>query len=127
MNHVTIVGNLTANPELRYTKFQKAVANFTVAVNHREYHNGRSQDVLDGFFNVVAWNGLADNVVESLRKGSRVLVAGKLIQRTYEVEDSKRTVVEIVAAHVGPELTFASAAVTKNSTGTSPAPVEQAS
>jgi single-strand DNA-binding protein len=127
MNQVTIVGNLTADPELRYTKSQKAVANFTVAVNHREYHNGRSQDVLDGYFNVVAWNGLADNVVESLHKGSRVLVAGKLVQRTYEIEDQKRTVTEIVASHVGPELSFASAFVTKNSTTSSPSVVEQAS
>jgi single-strand DNA-binding protein len=125
MNQVTIVGNLTADPELRYTKSQKAVANFTVAVSHREYHNGRSQDVLDGFFPVVAWNGLADNAVETVHKGSRVLVAGKLVQRSFEIEDQKRTVTEIVASHVGPELSFASATVTKNSAVSSPAPAER--
>jgi single-strand DNA-binding protein len=113
MNHVVLVGNLTDDPTLRYTKSGKAVANFTLAVSHREDRNGRSQDVTDGFFGVTCWNALADNVAASFKKGSRALVAGRLIQRTFEVEGEKRTVIEIVASHVAAELMFATAEITK--------------
>ncbi len=125
MNHVSIVGNLTADPTLRYTQSGKAVANLTVAVSHRGKANGEWQDVTDGFFTVSCWNSLADNVAKSLKKGSRVLVTGKLIQRTYESDGEKRTVVEIQANHVAAELSFAVAAITKSSSGDSPAPAEQ--
>jgi single-strand DNA-binding protein len=113
MNHVVLVGNLTDDPTLRYTTSGRAVANFTVAVSHREFRNGASQDVTDGFFPVTCWRALADHAAASFKKGSRVLVAGKLIQRTFETDDGKRTVIEIQAAHVGPELTFATAEITK--------------
>ncbi len=123
----SIVGNLTDDPALRYTQSGKAVCNFTVAVSHREFCNGRSQEITDGFFPVTAWNALADNVAQSLRKGARVQVAGKLIQRSWQTDDgSKRTTVEISAAHVAAELSFASVEITKNSSGESPAPAEQA-
>jgi single-strand DNA-binding protein len=114
VNHVVLVGNLTDDPTLRYTQSGKAVANFTLAVSHREFRNGRSQDVTDGFFAVTCWNALADNVAHSLKKGARAVVAGKLIQRTFETEDSgKRTVVEVQAFHVGADLQFATAEITK--------------
>lgn len=126
MNQVALLGNLTDEPTLRYTQSGKAVTNFTLAVSHRERHNGEWQDVTDGFFTVTCWNRLADNVAASLKKGARALVTGKLIQRTFETDGTKRTVVEIVASHVGPELTFAKADVTKNSAAdSSPAAAEQ--
>lgn len=113
MNQVTLVGNLTDDPVLRYTQSGKAVANLTLAVSHRSRHNGEWQDVTDGFFAVTCWNSLADNVAASLKKGSRALVAGKLIQRTFETEDGKRTVVEVQAQHVAAELSFVTVAITK--------------
>lgn len=123
MNHVSIVGNLTEDPALRYTQSGKAVCNFTVAVSHRERHNGTWQDVTDGFFTVTAWNTLADNVAASLRKGSRVAVAGRLIQRSWKTEDgTKRYAVEITASHVAADLSFCTAQITKNPSGVSPAP-----
>jgi single-strand DNA-binding protein len=126
MNQVVLVGNLTDDPQLRYTKSGRAVANFTVAVSHREHHNGRSQDVTDGFFAVTCWRDLAEHAAESFKKGSRVLVGGRLIQRSWETEDgSKRTSVEITANHVGAELTFAVAEISKPSAGESPQPAEQ--
>jgi single-strand DNA-binding protein len=115
MNQVALVGNITDDPQLRYTQSGKMVANFTVAVSHRTKANGQWQDTSDGFFSVTCWNSLADNVAASLKKGSRVVVAGKLTQRTFEVEGTKRTVVEIVASSVGPDLTFATAEITKPS------------
>ena len=111
MNQVALVGNITDDPQLRYTQAGKAVANFTVAVSHRTKNNGGWQDVMDGFFTVTCWNSLADNVAASLKKGSRVLVTGKLTQRSFETEGQKRTTIEIVASHVGPELSFAAAEV----------------
>jgi len=115
MNQAVLVGNITDDPQLRYTQSGKAVANFTVAVSHRSKKDGEWQDVTDGFFTVTCWNSLADNVTASLKKGSRVLVTGKLIQRSFETEGNKRTTIEIVASHVGPELTFATAEITKAS------------
>lgn len=93
MNQVALVGNIVENPTLRYTQSGKAVANFTLAVSHRSKASGEWQDVNDGFFTVTCWNSLADNVAQSLKKGSRALVAGKLVQRTFETEAGKRTVV----------------------------------
>ncbi len=113
MNHVVLVGNLTADPALRYTQSGKAVANFTLAVSHRSKTNGQWNDVTDGFFNVTAWNALADNVAKSLRKGARAVVMGKLVQRTFESDDRKRTVVEIQAYQVAADLSFATVEIAK--------------
>ena len=113
MNQVALVGNITDDPELRYTQSGKAVANFTLAVSHRTKKDGQWQDVTDGFFTVTCWNSLADNVAASLKKGCRTLVAGKLIQRSFETDGQKRSVVEIVASQVGPDLSFATAEVAK--------------
>lgn len=114
MNQVALVGNITDDPELRYTQSGAALAGFTVAVSHRSKHNDEWQDVNDGFFRCTAWRSAAENASRTLKKGMRVFVAGKLIQRTFEVEGNKRTVVEIQVTHVGPDLQFATAEVAKS-------------
>jgi single-strand DNA-binding protein len=100
MNQVALVGNITDDPEFRYAQSGAALANFTVAVSHRSKHNGEWQDVNDGFFRCTAWRSVAENAAQTLKKGMRVFVAGKLVQRTFEVEGNKRTVVEIQVTHV---------------------------
>ena len=125
MNQVALVGNITDDPELRYTQSGAALAGFTVAVSHRSKHNGEWQDVNDGFFRCTAWRGVAENASRTLHKGDRVLVVGKLTQRNFEVEGQKRSAVEIQVQHVGPDLQFAIAEISKPSSGDSPAPVEQ--
>ena len=126
MNQVALVGNITDDPELRYTQSGAALASFTVAVSHRSKHNGEWQDVNDGFFRCTAWRSVAENVAQTLKKGMRVLVAGKLVQRTFEVEGNKRTVVEIHVTHLGPDLQFATAEVAKSTAEGSPAPAAAA-
>jgi len=113
MNQVSLVGNITDDPELRYTQSGAALATFTVAVSHRSKHNGEWQDVSDGFFRCTAWRSVAENAAKSLKKGQRVMVIGKLIQRSFETDGHKRTVVEIQVTHVGPDLQFATAQVEK--------------
>ncbi len=98
---------------LRYTQSGKAVANAIVAVSHRSKANGEWQDVTNGFFTVSCWNLLADNAATSRKKGPRVVVTGKLIQRTFETDGDKPTVIEIQANHVAAELSFATVEVTK--------------
>ena len=115
MNQVALVGNLTDDPELRYTQSGAALAGFTVAVSHRSKHNGEWQDVNDGFFRCTAWRSVAENAAQSLKKGMRVFVAGKLVQRSFEVEGQKRTTIEVQVQHVGPDLQFATAIVEKAS------------
>jgi len=80
-------------------------------VSHRSKHNGEWQDVNDGFFRCTAWRSVAENAAHTLKKGMRVFVAGKLVQRSFETEGHKRTVVEIQVQHVGPDLQFQSAEV----------------
>ena len=109
---VTIVGNLTRDPEIRYTAGGAAKASFGVAVSRR-WQNRQSQEWEEqtSFFNVVCWREMAENVSESLGKGSRVVVSGRLEQRSWETENGdKRSVVEIVADDVGPSLRWATAA-----------------
>jgi single-strand DNA-binding protein len=117
-NQVTVVGNLTRDPELRYTPSGAAVAKFGLAVN-RSYTNRNGEKVEDtSFFNINAWRQLAENVAESLSVGARVIVSGRLQSRSWETEDGqKRTVVEIEADEVGPSLRWATAAVTKTTRG----------
>jgi single-strand DNA-binding protein len=126
MNQVVIVGNITDNPELRYTQSGAALASFTVAVSHRSKHNGEWQDVSDGFFRCTAWRSVAENASRSLEKGMRVFVAGKLVQRTFEVEGQKRQTVEIQVTSVGPDLQFATAEVATSTAEGSPAPAAAA-
>lgn len=112
-NTVTVVGNVTRDPELRYTPSGQAVCTFGVAVNRR-WQNKQSGDWEEdtSFFDVTCWAQLAENVVESLQKGTRVLVTGRLDQRSWDTQDGeRRTKVEIVAEEVGPSLRFATAKV----------------
>ena len=94
----------------------RALAGFTVAVSHRSKHNGEWQDVNDGFFRCTAWRSVAENAAQTLKKGMRVFVAGKLVQRTWQDDaGNKRQTLEIQVSHVGPDLQFATAGVTKSS------------
>jgi single-strand DNA-binding protein len=123
VNQVTLVGNITDDPELRYTQSGAALAGFTVAVSHRSKHNGEWQDVNDGFFRCTAWRSVAENASRSLKRGARVFVAGKLVQRMWQDDDGeKRHSIEIQVSHVGPDLQFATADVTKSTAEGSPAP-----
>jgi single-strand DNA-binding protein len=115
-SNVTIVGNLTRDPELRYTPNGAPVATFGVAVNRR-WQNRDSQQWEESvsFFNITCWRDLAQNVSESLEKGSRVVVTGRLEQRSWETQNGeRRSVVEIVADEVGPSLRWATATVNRN-------------
>lgn len=114
-NDITICGNLTKDPELRYSPAGKPMGQFSVAVNRRWMNRQTNEwDEATSFFNVVCWNELAENVIESLTKGARVIVSGRLEQRTWETpEGEKRSVVEIVADDVGPSLKRAAAQVVK--------------
>ncbi len=126
MNQVALVGNITDDPELRYTQSGAALAGFTVAVSHRSKHNEEWQDVTDGFFRCTAWRSVAENASRTLKKGMRVMVVGKLVQRTFEVEGQKRQTVEIQVTHVGPDLQFATAEVAKSTVEGSLAPAAAA-
>lgn len=115
-NTITVVGNLTRDPELRFTASGIAVANFSVAVNRRWQNKATNEwEEQASFFDVTVWEQLAENVAESCTKGARVIVTGRLEQRSWETEQGdKRTKVEIVADEVGPSLRWATAIVSKN-------------
>ena len=115
-NSITVVGNLTRDPELRFTPSGQPTATFGLAVNRR-WQNKQTQDWEEAtsFFDVVCWRDLADNVSESLSTGARVIVTGRLEQRSWETPDGeKRSVVEIVADEIGPSLRWATAQVVRN-------------
>jgi single-strand DNA-binding protein len=118
--NVTIVGNLTNDPELRFTPSGAAVASFTVASTPRVLDKA-TNEWKDGealFMRCSVWRQYAENVAESLTKGSRVIVTGRLKQRSYETrEGEKRTVVEMDVDEVGPALKYATAKVNKVSRG----------
>jgi single-strand DNA-binding protein len=106
-NSVTLVGNLTRDPELRYTTGGRGVASFGLAVNRRYQVNGEWQEQVS-FFNIVAWGDLGENAAASLTKGNRVMIAGRLEQRSYETkEGEKRSVTEVIADELGPSLRWA--------------------
>jgi single-strand DNA-binding protein len=115
-NTVTIVGNVTRDPEIRYTAGGQPNATFGVAVNRRWMNRQTNEwEERVSFFNVVCWREMAENVAESVSKGTRVVVTGRLEQRSWETENGeKRTVVEIAADEVGPSLRWATAAITRN-------------
>ena len=117
---ITVVGNLTADPELRFTPSGAAVANFTVASTPRTFDKN-SNEWKDGealFLRCSVWRQAAENVAESLHRGTAVIVQGRLKQRSYETkEGEKRTVYELDVEEVGPSLKFATAKVTKASRG----------
>ena len=112
-NTVTLVGNVTRDPELRYTSGGRGVASFGLAVNRRYQSNGEWQEQTS-FFDVVAWGTLGENAAASLHKGTRAVVYGRLEQRSWDTEDgSKRTKVEVIADEIGPSLRWAQAQVEK--------------
>ncbi len=115
-NTVTLVGNVTRDPELRYTPSGQAVATFGLAVNRR-WQNRQTNDWEEqvSFFDVKCWAQMAENVGESVQKGSRVVVSGRLEQRSWETDNGdKRSKVEVVADEIGPSLRWATAQITKN-------------
>ncbi|NUR57208.1 MAG: single-stranded DNA-binding protein, partial [Catenulispora sp.] len=113
---ITVVGNLTDDPELRFTPSGAAVANFTVASTPRTLDR-QTNEWKDGdplFLRCSIWRQAAENVAESLTRGMRVVVSGRLRQRSYETkEGEKRTVVELEVEEIGPSLKYATAKVTK--------------
>ncbi|AQP48690.1 single-stranded DNA-binding protein [Tessaracoccus aquimaris] len=117
---ITLIGNLTADPELRFTPNGAAVANFTVASTPRTFDR-QTNEWKDGdamFLNCSVWRQYAENVAESLTKGSRVIVSGRLKSRSYETrEGEKRTVFEVDVDEVGPALRYATAKVTRTTGG----------
>ncbi|WP_224392631.1 single-stranded DNA-binding protein [Pseudonocardia sp. ICBG1293] len=117
---ITVVGNLTADPELRFTPSGAAVANFTVASTPRTFdrQSGEWKDGEALFLRCNIWRQAAENVAESLTRGARVVVQGRLRQRSFETkEGEKRTVVEMEVDEVGPSLRYATAKVNKVNRG----------
>ena len=114
---ITVVGNLVADPELRFTPSGAAVANFRIASTPRSF-NRETNQFEDGealFLTCNCWRQMAENVAESLTKGMRVVVTGKLRQRSYQTKEGEnRTVFEVEVDEVGPSLKYASASVTRN-------------
>jgi single-strand DNA-binding protein len=117
---ITVVGNLTADPELRYTQNGLAVANFTIASTPRTYDRA-SNEWKDGealFLRASCWREFAEHVAGSLTKGTRVMAQGRLRQRSYETkEGEKRTSIELDIDEIGPSLRYATAQVTRASSG----------
>jgi single-strand DNA-binding protein len=117
---ITLVGNLTADPELRFTPSGAAVANFTVASTPRTFDRN-TNEWRDGdamFLNCAVWRQAAENVAESLQKGMRVIVQGRLKSRSYETrEGERRTVFEVDVDEIGPALKYATAKVTRTTGG----------
>src|SRR6185295_8766331 len=113
---ITVVGNLTADPELRFTPSGAAVANFTVASTPRTFDraSGEWKDGEALFLRCNIWRQPAENVAESLTRGSRVIVSGRLKQRSFETkEGEKRTVIELEVDEIGPSLRYATAKVNR--------------
>ncbi|MEN9620912.1 MAG: hypothetical protein RL499_1105 [Actinomycetota bacterium] len=117
---ITVVGNLTADPELRYTQSGLAVANFTIASTPRSFDRA-SNEWKDGdalFLRASVWREFAEHVASSLTKGSRVIAQGRLKQRSYETkEGEKRTTIELEVDEIGPSLRYATAQVTRSAAG----------
>ena len=117
---ITIIGNLTADPELRFTPSGAAVASFTVASTPRTFDRqaGEWKDGETLFMRCSIWRDAAENVAESLTKGTRVIVQGRLVQRSYTTrEGENRTVVEMQVDEIGPSLRYAKAQVTRQPRG----------
>jgi len=117
---LTVVGNLTADPELRFTASGAAVANFTVASTPRAFDrtSGEWKDGEALFLRCNIWRQPAENVAESLTRGSRVIVSGRLKQRSFDTkEGEKRTVIELEVDEIGPSLRYATAKVNRAAGG----------
>lgn len=130
---ITVIGNLTADPELRYTQNGLAVANFTIASTPRTFDRKANEwrDDEPLFLRASVWREFAEHVSQSLRKGSRVIAQGRLKQRSFDTQSGeKRTVIELEVDEIGPSLKYAVAQVTRASGGnagrtTTPAPIQQ--
>ncbi len=119
-NTITVIGNLTAEPELRYTQSGVAVANCRVAVNRRIRNSQTNEweDKLDGYFTVNVWRDYAENVAESLHKGDRVMIQGRLTSRSYDDKDGvTKWVTEIEADEICPSLRWARVSIEKAGRG----------
>ena len=115
-NSVTLVGNITRDPELRFTPSGQATASFGLAVNRR-WQNRQTQEWEEAvsFFDVVCWREMAENAAESLQRGTRIVVMGRLEQRSWETQEGeKRSKIEVIADEIGPSLRWATAEVKKN-------------
>ena len=116
-NTITLVGNLTRDPELRFTTTGRGVASFGIAVGRRYQVNGEWQEQTS-YFNVTAWGQLGENAAASLHKGTRVVVTGRLEQREYTTrEGDKRTAIDVIADELGPSLRWATAQVERTPRG----------
>lgn len=112
-SQTTLIGNLTRDPEVQYTASGTALTKLSIAVNRRFQRNDEWQDETS-FFNVVCWTDLAENVAASTKKGDRVVVSGRLQQRSWETESNeKRSVVEVVADDVAASLRYATAGISR--------------
>lgn len=110
MAEVNIVGNVGKDPELRFTKSGKAVCSFSVAVNRK-----RGEETESHWVDVTCWSSLAENVAESIAKGTRVMVMGNVDQQTWENDaGEKRSKLQVIAWNVGPDLSYATAVIAKN-------------
>ena len=127
---LTVVGNLTAEPELKFTASGAAVANFTVASTPRTFDkkSGEWKDGAALFLRCTLWRQPAENVAESLTRGSRVIVTGRLQQRSFETrEGEKRTVIELAVDEIGPSLRYATTKISKAARQNSSGGTRQAS
>ena len=116
-NTITLVGNLTRDPELSFTTGGKGVASFGIAVGRRYQVNGEWQEQTS-YFNIVAWGQMGENAAATFTKGMRVIVSGRLEQREYQNrEGEKRTAIEINADEIGPSLRWATASVERTPRG----------
>ena len=117
-NYVSITGNLTREPELRFTTSGRPVAAIGIAVNRRFMQNGEWTEAPPTFLNVTAWGQLGENAAASLTKGTRVVVTGRLEQREYTTrEGDKRTAIDVIADELGPSLRWATAQVERTPRG----------
>ncbi len=117
-NTVTLVGNLVDDPELRFTPSGVALAKLRVAVNRRWRDQDNQWQEETAFFSGTCWREMAENVAESLQKGARVLLTGRLQQRSWETQEGeKRSVVEVTVDEIGPSLRWATASVAKTTRG----------
>lgn len=115
-NHITLTGNATRDPEIRFVPSGAAVVNFGLACNRRWFDkqaNEWTEEV--AFFDIVCWRDLAENVAESVTKGTRLIVTGRMEQRSWETDNGeKRYKMEVIADEIGPSLRWATAQVSKN-------------
>lgn len=123
-NHVTLIGNVTRDPELRFTPSGQPTATFGLAVNRRwpNRETGAWEEAVS-FFDIVCWRELAENAGDSIRKGARVIVTGRMEQRSWQTQEGeKRSKIEVVAEEVGPSLRWATAVITRNERKTTGGP-----